>query len=48
MTIIVSGRVDLYVPLAWLADRALVPDRRFGSANYMPLANGSAYRVVIT
>jgi hypothetical protein len=25
-----------------------VEDRRFGSANYMPLADGAQYRIVIT
>jgi len=33
---------------AWLASISLAEDRRFGSANYMPLADGAAYRVVIT
>ncbi|HEX4077705.1 MAG TPA: hypothetical protein VHX61_02370 [Rhizomicrobium sp.] len=47
----VAPRIDQYVPqawLAWLAARSFVVDRRFGSANYMPLANGAVYRVVIT
>ncbi len=47
----VAPRIDQYVPhawLIWLAARAFVVDRRFGSANYMPLANGAVYRVVIT
>lgn len=47
----VAPRIDQYVPhawLAWLADRSFAVDRRFGSANYMPLANGAVYRVVIT
>ncbi|MBU6298710.1 MAG: hypothetical protein KGJ79_11035 [Alphaproteobacteria bacterium] len=26
----------------------LVQDRRFGSANFMPLADGAVYKVVIT
>jgi hypothetical protein len=46
-----SPRLDRYVPqgwLAWLAAHAYTVDRRFGSANYMPLANGAVYRVVIT
>ncbi len=43
--------VNQYVPpqwLAWLQSQAYTVDRRFGSANYMPLANGAVYRVVIT
>jgi hypothetical protein len=33
---------------AWLSSISLAEDRRFGSANYMPLADGATYRVVIT
>jgi hypothetical protein len=47
----VAPRIDDYLPhawLAWLAARAFTVDRRFGSANYMPLADGAVYRVVIT
>ena len=47
----VAPQIDQYVPhtwLAWLAARSIAADRRFGSANYMPLANGAIYRVVIT
>jgi hypothetical protein len=47
----VAPRIDQYVPqgwLDWLAARSFVVDRRFGSANYMPLADGAVYRVVIT
>jgi hypothetical protein len=47
----VALRIDQYVPhawLAWLAARAFAVDRRFGSANYMPLADAAVYRVVIT
>jgi len=43
--------IDQYVPqgwLAWLSDQSYSVDRRFGSANYMPLADGAAYKVVIT
>jgi hypothetical protein len=43
--------VDQYVPpgwLAWLADQSYAVDRRFGSANFMPLADGAQYKVVIT
>jgi hypothetical protein len=32
----------------WLISHALVQDRNFGSANYMPLADGAIYKVVIT
>ncbi len=32
----------------WLSEVSLAEDRRFGSANYMPLADGAVYRVVIT
>jgi hypothetical protein len=44
-------KVDQYVPdgwLAWLTNQAYTVDRRFGDANYMPLADGAVYRVVIT
>jgi hypothetical protein len=34
--------------LTWLASKAYTEDRHFGSANYMPLADGAVYRVVIT
>ncbi|HEX3430430.1 MAG TPA: hypothetical protein VHT03_06045 [Rhizomicrobium sp.] len=47
----VAPRLDQYVPqrwLVWLAAHAYTVDRRFGSANYMPLADGAVYRVVIT
>ncbi|MGD0192148.1 MAG: hypothetical protein ABSD74_15520 [Rhizomicrobium sp.] len=43
--------VNRYVPdswLAWLTNQAYTVDRRFGDANYMPLADGAVYRVVIT
>jgi hypothetical protein len=33
---------------SWLSTVSLAEDRRFGSANYMPLADGAVYRVVIT
>ncbi len=32
----------------WLTSVSQAEDRRFGSANYMPLADGAVYRVVIT
>jgi hypothetical protein len=43
--------VNQYVPdnwLGWLSNKAYSVDRRFGDANYMPLADGAVYRVVIT
>jgi len=43
--------VNQFVPRAWLfwlLDRSYVEDRNFGSAVYMPLADGAVYRVVIT
>ena len=43
--------VNQYVPqswLFWLVDHAYVEDRRFGSAVYMPLADGAQYHVVMT
>jgi hypothetical protein len=43
--------VDQWVPqswLFWIADQSYVEDRRFGSASYMPLADGAVYRVVMT
>jgi hypothetical protein len=32
----------------WLSEVSLAEDRRFGSASYMPLADGATYRVIIT
>ncbi len=46
-----APKVNQYLPEAWvnwLIQHMLVQDRRFGSANYMPLADGAVYRVVIT
>jgi len=43
--------IDQYIPgswLAWLASHSFTEQRRFGSANYMPLADGAMYRVVMT
>lgn len=43
--------IDQYVPeswLFWIFDHSFVEDRRFGSAAYMPLADGARYRVVMT
>jgi len=46
-----APEVNQYVPpawLPWLLAKFYVEDRRFGSANYMPLADGAQYRIVIT
>lgn len=46
-----TPEVNRYVPphiLSWLLDRSFTENRRFGSANYMPLTDGAEYRVVIT
>ena len=43
--------VNSWVPKAWLfwiVDHAYTEDRKFGSAAFMPLADGATYRVVIT
>lgn len=43
--------VDKYVPppwLTWLQNHAYTVDRKFGDANYMPMADGAAYKVIIT
>ncbi len=43
--------VNSYVPpewLPWILDKFYTEDRKFGSANYMPLVDGAVYRVVIT
>ncbi|HWA90081.1 MAG TPA: hypothetical protein VG889_08615 [Rhizomicrobium sp.] len=43
--------VDTYVPqswLFWLLDRSYTEHRRFGSAAYMPNADGAQYKVVMT
>ncbi len=44
-------KINQYLPqswIDWLISHALVQDRRFGSANFMPLADGAVYKVVIT
>jgi len=44
-------QVNQYLPdwmVQWLISHAYVEDRRFGDANYMPLADGAHYRVVIS
>lgn len=43
--------VDQYVPnswLFWLLDQSYTEHRRFGSAAYMPNADGAVYKVVMT
>ncbi len=43
--------VNNYVPqswLFWIVDHSYTEDRRFGSAAYMPLADGAMYRVIMT
>ncbi|MEJ0028421.1 MAG: hypothetical protein WDN01_20530 [Rhizomicrobium sp.] len=43
--------VNSYVPDAWrnwLLTQFYTEDRKFGDANYMPLADGAVYRIVIT
>jgi hypothetical protein len=44
-------KINQYLPqswIDWLLRHALAEDRRFGSANFMPLTDGAVYRVVIT
>jgi hypothetical protein len=46
-----SGPVSPYVPQRWLTTLtswSQVEDRRFGSANYMPLADGAVYTLLMT
>jgi hypothetical protein len=43
--------IDAYIPpawLAWLTHHSYTEERRFGSASYMPLADGATYRVIMT
>ena len=43
--------MNQYVPqswLYWLAGQSYTEERRFGSAAYMPLADGAVYKVVMT
>ena len=43
--------LNQYVPPTWLdqlKDTAFTEDRHFGDANFMPLADGAVYRLVIT
>lgn len=42
---------DKYIPsrwVKWLEAHAFTQDRRFGDANFMPLADGAVYHLVIT
>jgi hypothetical protein len=44
-------KVNQYLPASmidWMFGRTMMGERRFGSANFMPLADGAVYRVVIT
>lgn len=44
-------QINQYVPddwVGWLMKQAYTVDRKFGDANYMPMADGAVYRVVIT
>ena len=46
-----APQANQYAPsgvLNWLIGQSYVEDRRFGDANYMPLADGAVYKVVIT
>lgn len=46
-----APQIAQYIPDSWsrwLIGHMLVQDRRFGSANFMPLADGAVYKVVIT
>ncbi|MBI3675326.1 MAG: hypothetical protein HY243_01750 [Proteobacteria bacterium] len=43
--------VNQYVPsnwLFWITSKSYTEERRFGSASYMPLADGATYKVVMT
>lgn len=43
--------INKYIPagwLEWLAHQSYTEERRFGSANYMPLADGAKYRLIMT
>jgi hypothetical protein len=43
--------IDAYVPkswLFWITNHSYTEERRFGSASYMPLADGATYRVIMT
>lgn len=44
-------KVNEYVPPQWLGrllDESFTVDRRFGDANFMPLADGAVYKLIIT
>jgi hypothetical protein len=43
--------VNKYIPpswVTWLQSHAYTVDRKFGDANYMPMADGATYKVIIT
>lgn len=43
--------VNSYVPpgwVPWILEKFYTEDRKFGSANYMPLVDGAVYKIVIT
>jgi hypothetical protein len=46
-----APKLNQYVPPQWLSrllDESFSVDRRFGDANFMPLADGAVYKLVIT
>jgi hypothetical protein len=46
-----APEINQYLPESWakwLMSLAIAQDRHFGSANYMPLADGANYKIVIT
>jgi len=46
-----APKVDQYLPeswVTWLMSHMLVEDRFFGSASFMPLADGAKYKVIAT
>ena len=45
---LIAVNVAVFLWGAWLAAHSYAEQRRFGSAVYMPLADGAIYRVVMT
>jgi hypothetical protein len=46
-----APKVDQYLPeswVRWLMSHMLVEDRFFGSASFMPMADGASYKVIAT
>jgi hypothetical protein len=46
-----APKIDQYLPqgvIDWLVNHTMARQRQFGSANFMPLADGAEYRVIIT